>query len=152
MLVGSSASTIRSLMPCENSWRKGSRGLATWQLHQPLQRSFDLCAPSLIGSLKIQGADRVLTVSPNYSKEIQTASGGFNLQDISQKVSISTHGYAMLCHAMSSPFQDFVSAKAASLRLAGILNGIDDCWDPAVARASNCFKSLQASLRFFKIL
>lgn len=52
-------------------------------------------------------ADRVLTVSPNYSKEIQTASGGFNLQD-------------------------FVSAKAASLRLAGILNGIDDCWDPAV--------------------
>ena len=28
-----------------------------------------------------QGADRVLTVSPNYSKEIQTASGGFNLQD-----------------------------------------------------------------------
>ncbi|CAK9035126.1 unnamed protein product [Durusdinium trenchii] len=52
-------------------------------------------------------ADRVLTVSPNYSKEIQTASGGFNLQD-------------------------FVSAKAASLRLAGILNGIDDCWDPLV--------------------
>lgn len=36
-----------------------------------------------------------------------------------------------------NPFQDFVSAKAASLRLAGILNGIDDCWDPAVARASN---------------
>lgn len=28
--------------------------------------------------------------------------------------------------------QDFVSAKAASLRLSGILNGIDDCWDPAV--------------------
>lgn len=28
----------------------------------------------------LQGADRVLTVSPNYSKEIQTASGGFNLQ------------------------------------------------------------------------
>lgn len=52
-------------------------------------------------------ADRVLTVSPNYSKEIQTPHGGFNLQD-------------------------FVSAKAASLRLAGILNGIDDCWDPAV--------------------
>ncbi len=28
----------------------------------------------------LRGADRVLTVSPNYSKEIQTASGGFNLQ------------------------------------------------------------------------
>ena len=44
----------------------------------------------------------MLTVSPNYAKEIQTPQGGFNLQD-------------------------FVSAKAASLRLAGILNGIDDC-------------------------
>eukprot|EP00930_Biecheleria_cincta_P055536 TRINITY_DN41853_c0_g1_i1.p1 TRINITY_DN41853_c0_g1~~TRINITY_DN41853_c0_g1_i1.p1 ORF type:complete len:781 (+),score=137.88 TRINITY_DN41853_c0_g1_i1:70-2412(+) len=50
-------------------------------------------------------ADRVLTVSPNYSKEVQTPEGGFNLQD-------------------------FVRAKAVSLRLAGILNGIDDCWDP----------------------
>jgi len=50
-------------------------------------------------------ADRVLTVSPNYAKEIQTPAGGFKLQD-------------------------FVSAKACSNRLAGILNGIDDCWDP----------------------
>jgi len=50
-------------------------------------------------------ADRILTVSPNYSKEIQTPGGGFGLQD-------------------------FVSAKAVCLRLAGILNGIDDCWDP----------------------
>ena len=32
----------------------------------------------------------------------------------------------------SEATQDFVSAKAASLRLSGILNGIDDCWDPAV--------------------
>eukprot|EP00928_Gymnodinium_smaydae_P040897 TRINITY_DN276_c0_g1_i2.p2 TRINITY_DN276_c0_g1~~TRINITY_DN276_c0_g1_i2.p2 ORF type:complete len:762 (+),score=196.42 TRINITY_DN276_c0_g1_i2:47-2287(+) len=51
-------------------------------------------------------ADRVITVSPNYAKEIQTAAGGFSLQD-------------------------FVCAKACSHRLAGILNGIDDCWDPA---------------------
>lgn len=50
-------------------------------------------------------ADRVLTVSPNYAQEIQTPGGGFNLQD-------------------------FVRAKAQSLRLAGILNGIDDCWNP----------------------
>jgi starch synthase len=50
-------------------------------------------------------SDRILTVSPNYAKEIQTAQGGFNLQD-------------------------FVSAKAYGLRLGGILNGIDDCWNP----------------------
>eukprot|EP00933_Yihiella_yeosuensis_P049925 TRINITY_DN4754_c0_g3_i1.p1 TRINITY_DN4754_c0_g3~~TRINITY_DN4754_c0_g3_i1.p1 ORF type:complete len:836 (+),score=119.74 TRINITY_DN4754_c0_g3_i1:85-2592(+) len=50
-------------------------------------------------------ADRVLTVSPNYAKEIQTPAGGFKLQD-------------------------FVSAKAHGRRLGGILNGIDDCWDP----------------------
>mmetsp|Transcript_75676 Transcript_75676/g.234796 ORF Transcript_75676/g.234796 Transcript_75676/m.234796 type:complete len:761 (-) Transcript_75676:176-2458(-) len=49
--------------------------------------------------------DRVLTVSPNYAQEIQSPAGGFGLQD-------------------------FVRAKAAALRLAGILNGIDDCWDP----------------------
>jgi len=50
-------------------------------------------------------ADRVLTVSPNYANEIQTPEGGFNLQD-------------------------FVSAKAHSMRLAGILNGIDESWNP----------------------
>jgi starch synthase len=50
-------------------------------------------------------ADRVLTVSPNYAKEIQTPQGGFNLQD-------------------------FVRAKGQAGRLAGILNGIDDCWNP----------------------
>jgi len=50
-------------------------------------------------------ADRVLTVSPNYAQEIQAPAGGFGLQD-------------------------FVRAKAAALRLAGILNGIDDCWNP----------------------
>jgi starch synthase len=51
-------------------------------------------------------ADRVIAVSPNYSKEIQTPSGGFGLQD-------------------------FVRAKAHALRLHGILNGIDDCWNPS---------------------
>eukprot|EP00929_Paragymnodinium_shiwhaense_P058914 TRINITY_DN294_c0_g2_i1.p1 TRINITY_DN294_c0_g2~~TRINITY_DN294_c0_g2_i1.p1 ORF type:complete len:810 (+),score=222.01 TRINITY_DN294_c0_g2_i1:97-2526(+) len=50
-------------------------------------------------------ADRVVTVSPNYAQEIQTPTGGFSLQD-------------------------FVRAKAHSLRLVGILNGIDDCWNP----------------------
>jgi len=50
-------------------------------------------------------ADRVLTVSPNYAQEIQTPSGGFGLQD-------------------------FVRAKVHSQRLVGILNGIDDKWNP----------------------
>mmetsp|Transcript_50492 Transcript_50492/g.117232 ORF Transcript_50492/g.117232 Transcript_50492/m.117232 type:complete len:755 (-) Transcript_50492:102-2366(-) len=50
-------------------------------------------------------ADRVITVSPNYASEIQTPEGGFSLQD-------------------------FVRAKAHALRLVGILNGIDDCWNP----------------------
>lgn len=50
-------------------------------------------------------ADRVLTVSPKYAEEIQTPAGGFALQD-------------------------FVRAKGHAMRLAGILNGIDDCWSP----------------------
>lgn len=63
------------------------------------KKDINLCKGALIY------ADRVLTVSPHYAKEIQTPEGGFNLQD-------------------------FVAAKAVSLRLAGILNGIDDCWNP----------------------
>jgi starch synthase len=59
--------------------------------------SVNLCKGALIC------ADRVITVSPNYMKEIQTPHGGFNLQD-------------------------FVKAKGA--RLGGILNGIDDVWNP----------------------
>jgi len=51
-------------------------------------------------------ADRVLTVSPNYANEIQSVEGGFGLHD-------------------------FVRTKACTMRLAGILNGIDDCWDPS---------------------
>jgi len=50
-------------------------------------------------------ADRVLTVSPNYTKEIQTPEGGFRLEHI-------------------------VRAKGDALRLGGILNGIDDVWNP----------------------
>lgn len=50
-------------------------------------------------------ADRVVTVSPHYAQEIQTPMGGFGLQG-------------------------FVQAKAHNLRLVGILNGIDDCWNP----------------------
>jgi len=59
--------------------------------------SVNLCKGALICS------DRVITVSPNYMREIQTPQGGFNLQD-------------------------FVRAKGQ--RLHGILNGIDDCWNP----------------------
>jgi len=50
-------------------------------------------------------ADRVLTVSPNYAREIQTPQNGFGLHD-------------------------FVRAKASSGRVVGILNGIDDAWNP----------------------
>eukprot|EP00929_Paragymnodinium_shiwhaense_P058912 TRINITY_DN294_c0_g1_i1.p1 TRINITY_DN294_c0_g1~~TRINITY_DN294_c0_g1_i1.p1 ORF type:complete len:815 (+),score=134.52 TRINITY_DN294_c0_g1_i1:176-2446(+) len=53
----------------------------------------------------IVNADRVVAVSPNYAQEIQTPMGGFGLQD-------------------------FLCGKSHSLRLVGILNGIDDCWNP----------------------
>jgi len=66
-----------------------------------LHNSVNLCKGALIC------ADRVVTVSSNYAREIQTAGGGFNLQD-------------------------FVRAKAEANRLVGILNGIDDCWNPEV--------------------
>ena len=65
----------------------------------------------------------MLTVSPNYSKEIQTPQGGFNLQEMRVSLGWPTG----LLRLAGSCWQDFVSAKAASLRLAGILNGIDDC-------------------------
>jgi len=52
-------------------------------------------------------ADRVITVSPNYANEIQSAAGGFGLD-----------GY--------------VRGKAHGLRLSGILNGIDDVWNPEI--------------------
>jgi starch synthase len=50
-------------------------------------------------------ADRVVAVSPNYAQEIQTPAHGFGLHDV-------------------------VRAKAHSQRLVGILNGIDDAWNP----------------------
>lgn len=50
-------------------------------------------------------SDRVLTVSPNYACEIQSPEGGLGLHDILRN-------------------------KGGQLRLAGILNGIADEWDP----------------------
>lgn len=49
--------------------------------------------------------DRIIAVSPNYVHEIQTPELGFGVQD-------------------------FVRAKAHAMRLGGILNGIDDSWNP----------------------
>lgn len=49
--------------------------------------------------------DRVLTVSPNYANEIQSPEGGHGMHEI-------------------------LKAKGAMLRLAGILNGISDEWNP----------------------
>lgn len=66
----------------------------------------DPFAAGLVNLLKggIEYADRVTTVSPNYEKEIQTAVGGFGLQDV-----LSKH----------------------RKKLRGILNGIDeDFWNP----------------------
>lgn len=51
-------------------------------------------------------ADRVITVSPTYAREIQTKEGGFGLEEV-------------------------VRGKAHGLRLVGILNGIDDNWNPS---------------------
>lgn len=51
-------------------------------------------------------SDRVVTVSPNYAHEIQTIEGGFGLHEE-------------------------VRSKAYCMRLVGILNGIDDNWNPS---------------------
>jgi len=56
----------------------------------------------------IQCCDRIVTVSPTYADEIRTPEGGFRLHD-------------------------FVSAK--SYYLVGILNGIDDSWDPTTDKS-----------------
>eukprot|EP00747_Dinoflagellata_sp_TGD_P214035 gnl/TRDRNA2_/TRDRNA2_86934_c1_seq2.p1 gnl/TRDRNA2_/TRDRNA2_86934_c1~~gnl/TRDRNA2_/TRDRNA2_86934_c1_seq2.p1 ORF type:complete len:378 (-),score=58.45 gnl/TRDRNA2_/TRDRNA2_86934_c1_seq2:81-1181(-) len=50
-------------------------------------------------------ADCVIAVSPTYMSEIKTPEGGFGLEDV-------------------------VRWKASERRLGGILNGIDDAWDP----------------------
>jgi starch synthase len=68
-----------------------------------LGKSINLSKAALVS------ADRVLTVSPNYAREIQTHGGGFGLHD-------------------------FVCAKAHSGRVVGILNGIDDAWNPQTDR------------------
>ena len=56
-------------------------------------------------SAAILASDRVLTVSPNYALEIQSPEGGQGL------------------HAI-------LTEKGRQMRLAGILNGIADEWDP----------------------
>jgi len=56
-------------------------------------------------SAGIRLADRVLTVSPNYAQEIQTAMGGLGLHNL-------------------------LKEKANMSRLTGILNGISDEWNP----------------------
>ncbi|CAJ1458710.1 unnamed protein product, partial [Effrenium voratum] len=58
-------------------------------------------------SAAILASDRVLTVSPNYSVEIQSPEGGQGLHSILQE-------------------------KGRQMRMAGILNGIADEWNPSV--------------------
>lgn len=65
----------------------------------------DDCINLLAGGVRV--ADRVLTVSPNYAREITSPEGGHGLHD------------------------DLV-ARAREHRLVGILNGISDEWSPAV--------------------
>mmetsp|Transcript_17671 Transcript_17671/g.50879 ORF Transcript_17671/g.50879 Transcript_17671/m.50879 type:complete len:764 (+) Transcript_17671:52-2343(+) len=62
------------------------------------------CINLLAGGIRT--SDRVLTVSPNYANEIRSPEGGNGLHDILQK-------------------------RGDELRLAGILNGISDEWNPA---------------------
>eukprot|EP00403_Amphidinium_massartii_P031110 CAMPEP_0178408052 /NCGR_PEP_ID=MMETSP0689_2-20121128/19742_1 /TAXON_ID=160604 /ORGANISM="Amphidinium massartii, Strain CS-259" /LENGTH=729 /DNA_ID=CAMNT_0020029139 /DNA_START=93 /DNA_END=2278 /DNA_ORIENTATION=- len=61
------------------------------------------CINLLAGGIRV--ADRVLTVSPNYAGEIQTPEGGNGLHEI-------------------------LRDKAQAWRVAGILNGIADEWNP----------------------
>ena len=56
-------------------------------------------------SAAILASDRVLTVSPNYAVEVQSPEGGQGLHEI-------------------------LTEKGRQLRMAGILNGIADEWDP----------------------
>jgi starch synthase len=85
-----------------NLSRAGLRG-DSYLVPEKMQDPFAL---GLVNLLKggIEYADRVTTVSPNYEKEIQTAQGGFGLQDL------------LIKHRK---------------KLKGILNGIDeDFWNP----------------------
>lgn len=85
-----------------NLSRAGLRG-DSYLIPEKMQDPFSF---GLVNLLKggIEYADKVTTVSPNYEKEIQTAQGGFGLQDILVK-----------------------NRK----KLKGILNGIDeDFWNP----------------------
>ncbi|CAE8637345.1 unnamed protein product [Polarella glacialis] len=61
------------------------------------------CINLLAGACRV--ADRVITVSPNYAEEIRSPEGGQGLHEL-------------------------LRDKGAQLRLAGILNGIADEWDP----------------------
>jgi len=76
-------------------------GLPT-EAYGELQEGAD-CLNLLQAALKT--CDRVLTVSPNYCLEIQTAEGSHGMHHLLQ-------------------------AKAAQLRMGGILNGISDEWSP----------------------
>lgn len=85
-----------------NLSRVGLRG-ESYLAPEKMQDPF---SPTLVNLLKggIEYADKVTTVSPNYEKEIQSAEGGFGLQDILVKY---------------------------RKKLQGILNGIDeDFWNP----------------------
>ncbi|CAE8598461.1 unnamed protein product, partial [Polarella glacialis] len=66
--------------------------------------SFGTCINMTKGALI--RSDRVITVSPHYAQEIQTPEGGFGLEEV-------------------------VRGKAHDMRLSGILNGIDDNWNPS---------------------
>jgi len=74
----------------------------------PIHASDDLRgSPDCINlvSAAVKTSDRVLAVSPTYAQEIQTPEGGWGLHDT-------------------------LRGKGAHLRLAGILNGISDEWNP----------------------
>lgn len=84
------------------------------------------CINLLSGGIRV--ADRVLTVSPNYAHEIQTAEGGHGIHDI-------------------------LTARARDNRLVGILNGISDEWSPALdphIAQNYCINDFQEGKRICK--
>lgn len=64
-------------------------------------------------SAGIKKSDRVLTVSPSYATEIQSPEGGHGLHEL-------------------------LRWKASALRVAGILNGISDEWNPRIDKQIPC--------------
>eukprot|EP00929_Paragymnodinium_shiwhaense_P107573 TRINITY_DN7374_c0_g1_i2.p1 TRINITY_DN7374_c0_g1~~TRINITY_DN7374_c0_g1_i2.p1 ORF type:complete len:919 (+),score=279.61 TRINITY_DN7374_c0_g1_i2:62-2818(+) len=101
----------RSLYVVHNMGYQGRYSQRTWPLGPVLGLDEAAASDLRFGSETnlskgaIETCDRMVTVSPTYAEEIQTQQGGFGLHDLCRK-------------------------KKSMGLLVGILNGIDDSWDP----------------------